>query len=57
MKELIEKNQVTFQVFVKDAKVQFENDNTVIGALARKALLELEKAMKEFRKASLESKK
>lgn len=57
MKGLIEKNQETFQAFVKDAKVQFENDNTVIGALSRKTSLELEKAMKEFRKASHESKK
>ena len=36
---------------------RFENGNKAAGTRARKASLEIEKAMKEFRKASLEASK
>ena len=40
-----------------DAKAQIENGNKAAGTRARKASLEIEKTMKEFRKASLEDSK
>lgn len=39
--------------FAKDANAQIEKGNKAAGTRARKASLELEKLMKEFRKASL----
>ncbi|MDD7228741.1 MAG: histone H1, partial [Bacteroidales bacterium] len=41
----------------KDAAAQVENGNKAAGTRARKASLEIEKKMKEFRKASLEAAK
>ena len=41
----------------KDANAQIENGNKAAGTRARKASLEIEKAMKEFRKVSLEESK
>lgn len=43
--------------FLKDAEAQIENGNKAAGTRARKASLEIEKSMKEFRKASLEASK
>ena len=57
MKELIEQIQATYAEFVKDAEAQIENGNKAAGTRARKASLAIEKAMKEFRKASLEAAK
>ena len=57
MKELVEKISVLYADFLKDANAQIENGNKAAGMRARKASLELEKAMKEFRKASLEASK
>lgn len=57
MKELIEKVAALYEAFNKDAALQEANGNKAAGARARKASLELEKAMKEFRKASLEAAK
>lgn len=57
MKELIEKVAGLYAAFQKDAVAQVENGNKAAGARARKASLELEKAMKEFRKLSLEASK
>lgn len=57
MKELLEKAAVIIAAFEKDAKAQLENGNKAAGTRARKASLELEKLMKEFRKASLEAAK
>lgn len=58
MKELIEKIENAYVFFQKDAKTQAENGTKTAGTRARKASLEIEKMMKEFRKASLaESKK
>ncbi|MEG2820840.1 MAG: histone H1, partial [Muribaculaceae bacterium] len=43
--------------FEKEANAQIENNNKAAGTRARKASLEIEKLMKEFRKASLEESK
>lgn len=57
MKELIEKVAEIYATFEKDAKAQAEAGNKAAGTRARKASLEIEKAMKAFRKASLEAAK
>ncbi len=57
MKELIEKIAVAYEAFQKDANAQAESGNKAAGARARKSSLEIEKMMKEFRKASLEASK
>ena len=59
MKELVEKVAELYAAFEKDAKAQaqIENGNKAAGTRARKASLEIEKTMKEFRKASLEDSK
>ncbi|MDR2120120.1 MAG: histone H1 [Tannerella sp.] len=43
-----------FEAFSKDASLQIEKSNKAAGTRARKASLELEKQLKEFRKKSLE---
>ena len=57
MKELVEKVNQLVAEFLKDAEAQIENGNKAAGTRARKASLEIEKSMKEFRKASLEASK
>lgn len=57
MKELLEQINATVETFQKDAIAQIESGNKAAGTRARKASLELEKLMKEFRKASLEESK
>lgn len=57
MKELVEKVAELYEAFEKDSKAQIENGNKAAGTRARKASLAIEKAMKEFRKASLEAAK
>ena len=57
MKELIEQIAAAYEAFDKDANAQAENGNKAAGTRARKASLELEKAMKAFRKASIEASK
>ena len=57
MKELIEKVAALYAEFEKDSKAQLENGNKAAGTRARKSSLEIEKVMKEFRKASLEASK
>ena len=57
MKELVEKIQATFAAFNEDAMAQVEKGNKAAGTRARKASLEMEKMLKEFRKASLEESK
>ena len=57
MKELIAQIATAYEAFAKDATAQAENGNKAAGARARKASLEIEKAMKAFRKASLEATK
>lgn len=57
MKNLVEKLDPMFEAFTKEANAQIENGNKAAGTRARKVSLEIEKAMKEFRKASLEASK
>ena len=57
MKELVEKIQEKYAAFATDAALQVEKGNKAAGTRARKASLEIEKKMKEFRKASLEAAK
>ena len=57
MKELIAKIEAAYTAFKTDATAQVENGNKAAGTRARKASLEIEKAMKEFRKVSLEESK
>lgn len=57
MKNLVEKAAELYEAFKKDAEAQIVNGNKAAGARARKASLELEKLMKEFRKSSLAASK
>lgn len=57
MNELIAKIKEMSEAFLLDAAAQAEKGNKAAGTRARKASLELEKALKEFRKASLEDSK
>ena len=47
----------TYEAFATDASLQVEKSNKAAGARARKASLELEKLLKEFRKVSLDASK
>ncbi|MBF0650790.1 histone H1 [Dysgonomonas sp. GY75] len=53
MKELVEKLSGLFTEFSKEAASQAEQGNKAAGQRARKASLEIEKALKEFRKISI----
>ena len=55
MNELVVKINEAFEAFAKDAALQVEKGNKAAGTRARKASLELEKLMKEFRKVSVEA--
>ena len=57
MNELLTQIQDVYAAFSTDAVLQIENNNKAAGTRARKASLELEKLMKEFRKLSLEESK
>jgi len=57
MKNLVENLKVNFESFAKDAQAQMENGNKAAGQRARKVSLEIEKALKEFRKKSIEATK
>ena len=57
MEELIKKVAEAYAAFNADAALQCEKGNKAAGTRARKASLELEKLMKEFRKVSLEAAK
>lgn len=57
MKELVNQIKAEYEVFVTNADAQVEKGNKAAGARARKAALNLMKAMKEFRKASVEAAK
>ena len=54
MNELIAKIKEISEAFLMDAATQAEKGNKAAGTRARKASMELEKALKEFRKVSLE---
>ena len=57
MKDLVAKLQADADAFFKDAEAQIEKGNKAAGTRARKASLEIEKALKAFRKQSLEASK
>jgi len=57
MESLVQQIQAAYDAFVADANLQLQKNNKAAGTRARKASLELEKLMKEFRKASLEAAK
>ena len=57
MEEIIAKIEEAYAAFATDAKLQAETGNKAAGTRARKASLEVEKLMKQFRKVSLESAK
>ncbi|MBR5835166.1 MAG: histone H1 [Bacteroidales bacterium] len=55
MKELVDQIKVLGAQFIENATAQAEKGNKAAGARARKASLELEKALKQFRKDSVEA--
>ena len=57
MNELIAKIKELNEALLVDAVAQAEKGNKAAGTRARKASLELEKLLKEFRKVSLEESK
>lgn len=57
MEELVNKIKAEFDTLATDANLQIEKGNKAAGTRARKSSLELEKLLKEFRKASLENSK
>ena len=57
MNELIAKIKELAEALLVDAAAQAEKGNKAAGTRARKASLELEKVLKEFRKVSLEEAK
>ena len=57
MNELVAKVASLYEAFQKDANAQVENGNKSAGDRARKASLEIDKLLKEFRKASIEAAK
>ncbi|MBR5193561.1 MAG: histone H1 [Bacteroidaceae bacterium] len=57
MNELIAKIKELNEALLVDATAQVEKGNKAAGTRARKASLELEKVLKEFRKVSLEESK
>ena len=57
MNELIEKIKEVSEVLLVDAAAQAEKGNKAAGTRARKASLDLEELLKEFRKLSLEESK
>ncbi len=57
MNELIAKIKEMSDALLVDATAQAEKGNKAAGTRARKVSLELEKVLKEFRKASLEASK
>lgn len=57
MKELIENINAKMAAFSVDAEAQLVKGNKAAGTRARKASLELEKLLKEFRKVSIEASK
>ena len=57
MKELIAQIQENYAAYAVDEALHAEKGNKAAGTRARKASLEIEKLMKEFRKVSLEESK
>ena len=57
MKALLDNLNELFAEFAKDSALQVENGNKAAGTRARKSSLVIEKALKEFRKVSVEESK
>ena len=57
MNELIEKVKNLSAALIADAELQATKGNKASGTRARKASLDLEKVLKEFRKVSLDESK
>ncbi len=57
MEKLVKQIESTFNAFLEDANAQIEKGNKAAGTRARKASLEMEKMLKDFRKKSLEASK
>jgi len=57
MKTLVENLNQLFSDFQKDAAAQVEKGNKAAGTRARKTSLSIEKALKEFRKVSIDAAK
>ncbi|MFC5683610.1 histone H1 [Flavobacterium sp. MAHUQ-51] len=57
MKELFAKIEVEFENFKSESELHIEKGNKAAGTRARKSSLDLEKLLKEFRKASIEESK
>ena len=57
MKNLVETLSQHFEEFKKDAASQIESGNKAAGTRTRKASLAIEKALKDFRKKSIEATK
>lgn len=57
MKELLTDLNKLFEEFKTDSNLQLENGNKAAGTRARKASLAIEKALKEFRKVSIDASK
>lgn len=55
MRNLVTSIENSFKAFLEDANAQIEKGNKAAGTRARKASLDLEKSLKEFRKKSLEA--
>jgi hypothetical protein len=55
MKELVENLNRLYADFKKDADLQIEKGNKAAGTRARQTSLAIEKALKEFRKVSIEA--
>ena len=53
MENLVKEIEGVYGAFLTDASAQLAKGNKAAGTRARKASLELEKMLKEFRKASL----
>lgn len=57
MKELVDLINANIELFKANAEAQVSKGNKAAGARARKAALELMKALKEFRKESVKAAK
>ncbi len=57
MEQLVKELEAKMAEFAKNANDQVEKGNKAAGTRARKASLEIEKLMKQFRKQSIEAAK
>ncbi|MDR3252015.1 MAG: histone H1 [Tannerella sp.] len=55
MENLVKKIEGIYSDFITDANAQLVKGNKAAGTRARKASLDLEKLLKEFRKVSIEA--